>query len=72
VYRNSKKALEYAERALRRQREAFILDTYAEALFANNNINGAIEAALEALNQSEEKKEYYEGQLKRFRKMQSR
>ncbi len=71
-YRNRKKALEYAERALGQKREAYILDTYAEALFANNDIKGAVSAALEALNQSIEKKEYYEGQLKRFEEMQTR
>lgn len=69
AFRNGKKALYYAERALEKKREAFVLDTYAEALFVNNDIKGAKAAAREALNQSEEKKDYYEGRLKRFEEM---
>ncbi len=68
-FRNRKKALEYAKRAVGIQREAFVLDTYAEALFANDDIKGAIAAASQALNlaeEKEEKKDYYESQLKRF------
>lgn len=65
-YRNRKKALEYAARALEQKREAFVLDTYAQALFVNNNIQSAVNAAKEALNRSKDKKEYYKGQLQRF------
>ncbi|MBU8850055.1 MAG: M48 family metalloprotease [Desulfobacterales bacterium] len=68
-YRNRKKALEYAGRALEQKREAFILDTYAEALFANNDIQNAAAAAKEALDRSKDKKEYYKSQLQRFEKM---
>lgn len=68
-YRNGKKALEYAERALEKNREAYVLDTYAEALSVNNDIQNAIVAATEALSRSKDKKEYYEGQLQRFEKM---
>ena len=68
-YRNREKALKYAKKALEQTREAYILDTYAEALVANNDIKGAITAAIEALTRSEEKKEHYEDQLKRFETM---
>ncbi|MCK5163203.1 MAG: M48 family metalloprotease [Desulfobacula sp.] len=70
-YRNRKKALEYAARALEQKREAFILDTYAEALFVNNDTQKAVTAAKEALNRSKDKKEYYKSQLQRFEKMLS-
>ncbi|OGR58146.1 MAG: peptidase [Desulfobacula sp. RIFOXYB2_FULL_45_6] len=69
AYRNSIKALEYAKRALRQKREPYVLDTYAEALFANHDIKGAIAAEREALNQSKENKKFYEDQLRRFEKM---
>ena len=68
-FRNKEKALNYAEKALAQKREAYILDTYAEALAADNDIKGAMAAALEALTRSEEKKEYYEGQVRRFETM---
>ncbi|MCD4723155.1 MAG: M48 family metalloprotease [Desulfobacula sp.] len=67
-YRNRKKALEYATRALEQKREAFILDTYAQALFVNNDIQNAVNAAKEALSRSKDKKEYYKGQLQLFEK----
>jgi len=67
-YRNREKALEYATRALEKKREAFILDTYAEALFANNDFSNAVIAAKEAFNRSKDKKEYYKAQLQRFEK----
>ena len=68
-YRNRKKALDYASRALEQKREAFVLDTYAEALFVNNEIHNAVVAAKEALRISKDKKEYYKSQLQRFEKM---
>ena len=68
-YRNGKKALEYSKRALKQKREAFVLDTYAEALFINNDLEMAVSAAKEALNRSKDKKEYYKIQLHRFEKM---
>lgn len=67
-YRDRQKAMEYAARALEQKREAFVLDTYAEALFANNDIQNAVAAAKEALTRSNDKKEYYKSQLQRFEK----
>lgn len=68
-YRNGEKALKNAARALEHKREAFVLDTYAEALFMNNDIQDAVEASKEALRLSKDKREYYEGQLGRFEKL---
>jgi len=68
-YRNGKKALENAARALMHKKEAFVLDTYAEALFVNNDIQSAVSTAREALRLSKDKKAYYESQLGRFEKM---
>jgi len=70
-YRNKKKALEYAKRALVQKREAFVIDTYAEALFINNDIRTAVSAAKEALSISKDKKEYYKNQLQRFEELLS-
>jgi len=68
-YRNTKKALAYARRALAQKRESFVLDTYAEALFINNDIKNAVIAAKEALELSADRKEYYQTQLHRFEKL---
>lgn len=68
-FRNLNKALEYATKALELKKEPYILDTYAEALFGNNDVDGAIAAAREALALSKEKKDYYENQVKRFESM---
>ncbi|WP_457554223.1 M48 family metalloprotease [Desulfobacula sp.] len=68
-YRNNKKALEYAKRTLVQKREAFVLDTYAEALFVNNDIKAAVSSATQALTLSKDKKEYYKSQLERFEKI---
>ncbi len=67
-FRNPIQALEYSKRALNIKREAFILDTYAEACFINKDITSAISAAKEALQLSKEKKGYYKSQLNRFQK----
>ncbi len=65
-FRDYERALELAEQALARKREDYILDTYAEALFANQQIDRAVAAAKEALAMTKTKKAYYEDQLKRF------
>jgi tetratricopeptide (TPR) repeat protein len=68
VFRNRKKALATALKALEQKREAFVLDTYAEALFVNNETGAAVRAAREALEISTDKRDYYESQLVRFKK----
>ena len=65
-FQNKNKALEYSIRALKQKREAFILDTYAQACFMNNDIESAISAAQEALYLSKDKKIYYKNQLQKF------
>lgn len=70
-YRNTQKALVNAKKALEYKREAFILDTYAEALFVNNDIPSAITASKEALHLSKDKREYYKSQVGRFERLLS-
>ncbi len=67
-FRDYKTALAHAQRAVALQRQAYILDTYAEALFANNEFESAVAVAREALEMAESKKEYYQEQLERFEK----
>jgi tetratricopeptide (TPR) repeat protein len=69
---NYKKALEYASQAVALQREDFILDTYAEALFVNKDIKNAVAAAKEALGLAKTKKEYYQDQLEKFEQQLSK
>jgi Zn-dependent protease with chaperone function len=66
-FQNRQKALEYSTRALKQSRQAFILDTYAQACFVNNDFKGAVGAAQEALSRSRDKKEYYKDQLDKFK-----
>jgi len=69
-FKDNPRALELSLKALAIKREAYILDTYAEALFLNNQIEQAVEVAKEALAISEDKKSYYRDQVKRFEKLQ--
>lgn len=64
--RNYEKSLELASRALSLKKEAYILDTYAEALYANHRVDEAIQAAREALAISDSKKAYYREQVEKF------
>ena len=57
------------QKGLVQKREAFVIDTYAEALFINNDIRTAVSAAKEALSISKDKKEYYKNQLQRFEEL---
>lgn len=65
--RDYEKALELASRALAVQRQSFILDTYAEALWANNRPEEALLAAREALATADDKLDYYREQVARFK-----
>ena len=70
-YRNPGLSLQYAAKALSLEKAAYILDTYAEALFAGGDAAGAVTAAREALtlagkNLDKGKKDYYRGQVRRF------
>ena len=67
IFLNKTKAMEYSIKALNQTRESFVLDTYAEACFINNDFNNAITAAQEALSRAKDKKDYYRKQLKKFK-----
>ncbi len=66
-YRDVNRALELAEKAIAIQEEAFILDTYAEALFMNDRRQEAYLIAAKALDLATEKKAYYRDQVTRFK-----
>jgi tetratricopeptide (TPR) repeat protein len=66
AFRNAPRALELARRAVDIKREAYILDTYAEALFVNNYKKQALATAKQALEMSTEGKEDYKAQVIRF------
>ncbi len=67
-FKNPEKALIYARKALKQsgKEQAFILDTYAQALFVNHDIQGAVAAAKKAVDIAGDKKEYYRKQLQKF------
>ncbi|MCP4020871.1 MAG: tetratricopeptide repeat protein [Desulfobacteraceae bacterium] len=65
-YKNKTAALDLASRALALKRESFVLDTYAEALYMNQDIENAVAAAREAKALAKDKKEYYQSQLLKF------
>jgi hypothetical protein len=58
--------LDLARRAVDLQKEAYILDTYAEALYLNNYKRQALAAAKQALKISTKRKQYYEDRVTRF------
>lgn len=66
AFRNAPRALDLARRAVDLQKEAYILDTYAEALYLNNYKSQALAAAKQALKISTKRKQYYEDQVARF------
>jgi Zn-dependent protease with chaperone function len=66
AFRNAPRALDLARRAVDLQKEAYILDTYAEALYLNNYKRQALAAAKQALKISTKRKQYYEDRVTRF------
>ena len=65
--RNPGKALALAKKAVNISREPYVLDTYAEASFLNNDVENAVKAGKEALSKaSPSRKPYYKQQLSRF------
>lgn len=66
AFRNAPRALDLARRAVDLQKEAYILDTYAEALYLNNYKSQALAAAKQALKISTKRKQYYKDQVARF------
>jgi len=65
-FRDYEKALRLSEKAIQVERAPFVLDTYAEACFANKLYDGAREASLEALGKAEDRLDYYKSQVERF------
>ncbi|HCY84164.1 MAG TPA: peptidase [Desulfobacteraceae bacterium] len=67
AFRDPLRALDLAEKALNLESAPHILDTYAEALFLNGRRQEAFVAARNALELAKEKRDYYEGQVNRFK-----
>jgi Zn-dependent protease with chaperone function len=65
--RNNRRALELARSAVALQPAPQFLDTLAEAYYQNGLVNEAIKTIREAIDGAEENREYYEGQLQKFR-----
>ncbi len=68
AFRDASRALDLARRAVDIQKQAYILDTYAEALYLNNFKSQALAVAKQALKMSTKRKQYYENQVIRFEK----
>ena len=66
-YRNPQAALALAQKALGVDRSAHVLDTFAEALFINGRDKEALKVAMEALDMATDRKNYYRGQVQRFK-----
>ena len=66
AYRNPKQALDLGRRAAAIEQSPHILDTLAESLFINGQIDAAIDAATTALALAKTNRAYYTGQLERF------
>jgi Zn-dependent protease with chaperone function len=64
--RDSKRALDLAERAVALERSAMYLDTLAEAYFVNGMTEEAIATIKQAITAAEGSREYYENQLRKF------
>jgi Zn-dependent protease with chaperone function len=64
--RDHETALALAARAAGLSQAPFVLDTYAEALFANNRVAEALQAARKALALAEDRHAYYREQVRRF------
>jgi Zn-dependent protease with chaperone function len=65
-YRAPEKALELALKAASLKREPYILDTLAEAYYANGRYGEALEAVSEALERQPENSQYYLEQKKKI------
>ncbi len=72
AFRNPEKGLFLAAKAVAVKREAFVLDTYAEALALNGQVEDAVRIAQEALTLASDKQRYYRNQLVRFGEMAER
>jgi uncharacterized protein HemY len=65
---NKKKALEFAKHALKLRKEAYILDTLAEAYYENSMFNEAFIASKFALEMARKNRKYYKKQFEKMKK----
>ena len=66
TFQDAVKSLELAGRAVDIQKEAYILDTYAEALYLNHHKSRALAVAKQALAIATQRKQYYKDQVIKF------
>jgi Tfp pilus assembly protein PilF len=65
-FRDSELALELAERAAAIEQSPHIMDTLAESLFINGQVDEAIAASTTARSLARTNLQYYDGQLEKF------
>jgi len=70
--RDPKRAVNLAQKAAEQMQSPHIFDTLAEAYYANGQYNEAVAAAKQALALADKDLSYYEKQLEKFEKMDSR
>ena len=68
AFRDAPRSLNLARRAVNIRKEAYILDTYAEALYLNNHKSQALKIAKQALLAATKRKQYYKDQVTKFEK----
>ncbi|SMC58893.1 Zn-dependent protease with chaperone function [Desulfocicer vacuolatum DSM 3385] len=67
-HRNPPRALTLAKQAVSVDRSPHVLDTFAEALFINGHLEQALKVAKQALETAEDRRDYYQEQVARFKK----
>ena len=67
-FRNPKRSLKLAIKAVRLKEAPHILDTLAESYYVNGQIEDAISVEISALNLAKKNRSYYESQLEKFMK----
>ncbi|MBN1831662.1 MAG: tetratricopeptide repeat protein [Deltaproteobacteria bacterium] len=71
-FRNPKRAIELAEKAVAMERSPSYLDTLAEAYYVNGSIQKAIETINEAISLNPRNIAYYKDQLKKFKEAEEK
>jgi Zn-dependent protease with chaperone function len=72
AFKDKNMALALAKRALELKQEAFVWDTYAEALYLNNDLSNALAAAKQAAKLANDREDFYKSQVERFEKLLNR
>jgi Zn-dependent protease with chaperone function len=65
--RDRKRGLMLAKEAVKLERSPYILDTLAEAYYQNGLVPEAIDVIKEAISKTTDNRDYYEGQLRKFK-----